>query len=121
MTIVMALFFLRRLNEGHAGMARRPAGMASPIDSQQPVRTVITRLAEIAQSGAIGGLLAMPILAWALGPGAPAAVLLVGLPLIPVGLIASFLLRNARPNRALGGALFIGGVVLFLWFLVFVR
>lgn len=82
--------------------------------SPEAVRTVVRRLAEIVQAGAIGGLLAMPVLGWALGPGALGALFVTGLPLIPVGLIASFLLQNAKPKRALGGVLFIGLFVLLL-------
>lgn len=82
-------------------------------------RTVVTRLAEIFQTGAIGGLLAAPIIGWALGPLGPGALgvvlIIFCLPLIPVGLIASFLLRKAKPDRALAGALFYGLMVLSIW------
>jgi len=91
------------------------------MSSPSAVRAVVTRLAEIAQTGAIGGLLAIPIMGWALGPGAPGVVLAVGLPLIPAGLIASFLLRKAKPDRALAGALFLGLVVLSIWTVVLVH
>lgn len=85
------------------------------MEPPKPTSRPLIQVAKFVQAGAVGGLLSVPVFE-VMVPESAGYFVACGLEFFVVpGLIASFLIRKAFPNRAFCGAIMIGVFVVAFW------
>ena len=85
------------------------------MEPQKPTYRLLIHVAKVVQAGAVGGLLSVPVFE-VMVPESAGYFVVCGLVYFVVpGLVASFLIRKAFPNRAFWGAIMIGVFVVAVW------
>ena len=85
------------------------------MEPPKPAHRLLIQVAKVVQAAAVGGLLSVPVFE-VMVPESAGYFVACGLMYFVVpGLVASFLIRKAFPNRAFCGAIVIGIFLVTVW------